>query len=98
MIFHLLHQTTKLVKVGTPCQTYIRPLFREFKNTTQMEIKTNTTASDGNSNLLLTGILLLANMDYGSFLDYGIKAMIGGFIWMGFKIASEYVSTKMKNK
>jgi hypothetical protein len=98
MISHNLHHSTKVVKVGTPCQTYVTPLFREFINTIQMEIKTNTTATDGNSNLLLTGILLLANMDYNSFLDYGIKAMIGGFIWMGFKIASEYVSGKMKNK
>ena len=61
-----------------------------------MEIKTNGMHTDNNSNVLLTGLILLANMDYNSFLDYGIKAMIGGFIWMGFKITADYFSEKIK--
>ena len=52
--------------------------------------------TDNNSNVLLTGLILLANMDYNSFLDYGIKAMIGGVIWMGFKITADYFSEKIK--
>ena len=63
-----------------------------------MEIKTNGMHPDNNSNVLLTGLILLANMDYTSFLDYGIKAMIGGFIWMGFKITADYFSEKIKGK
>ena len=63
-----------------------------------MEIKANGMHADHNSNVLLTGLILLANMDYNSFLDYGLKAMLGGFIWMGFKIAADYLSKKINGK
>ena len=63
-----------------------------------MEIKSNGMHPDSNSNLLLTGVLLLANMDYSNFLDYGIKAMIGGFIWMAFKLTADYFGEKIKGK
>ena len=63
-----------------------------------MEIKTNIAHTDNNSNVLLTGVILLANMDYSSFLDYGIKALIGGIIWMGFKLTADYFGEKLKGK
>lgn len=48
------------------------------------------------SNVLLTGTLLLANMDVSGLLDYGLKAIIGGGIWLGFKIAADYYDRKRK--
>lgn len=63
-----------------------------------MDFKTNNIQADSNSNLLLTGVILFANMDYSNFLDYGIKAIIGGFIWMGFKLTADYFSKKINGK
>ena len=54
--------------------------------------------NDSNSNLFLTGSILLANMDYSGLTDYAIKAIIGGVIWMGFKIAGEWISNKVTNR
>lgn len=54
--------------------------------------------SDHNSSLFLTGTILLANMDYSSLMDYAVKAFIGGAIWMGFKIAGDYISEKTRKK
>lgn len=53
-------------------------------------------SSDHTSSLFLTGTILLANMDYSGLLDYAMKAVIGGAIWMGFKIAGDYFSGRMK--
>jgi hypothetical protein len=53
--------------------------------------------NDHSSNILLTGSILLANLDFTSLLDYSLKAVIGGAIWMGFRIASDYISNKTKN-
>jgi hypothetical protein len=55
-------------------------------------------ASDSGSNLFLTGTILLANVDYSGMADYAIKAMIGGAIWMGFKVAGEMISERFKKK
>ena len=52
--------------------------------------------TDQSSSLFLTGTILLANMNYSDLLDYSIKAIIGGAIWMGFKIAGDYLSKKVK--
>jgi hypothetical protein len=54
--------------------------------------------SDNSSNLFLTGTILLANIDYSGLMDYAVKALIGGVIWMGFKVAGDYISEKMKKK
>ena len=54
--------------------------------------------NDHSSNLFLTGTILLANMDYSGLFDYALKAMIGGAIWMGFKLFGDIVSNKMKPK
>lgn len=52
--------------------------------------------NDHSSNLFLTGTILLANMNYSDLMDYAIKAFIGGAIWMGFKIAGDLISNKLK--
>ncbi|MBI3518067.1 MAG: hypothetical protein HY062_01750 [Bacteroidetes bacterium] len=54
--------------------------------------------SDHSSNIFLTGTILMANIDYSGLMDYAVKALIGGVIWMGFKIAGDYFSEKMKKK
>ncbi len=54
--------------------------------------------SDHSSNMFLTGTILLANMDYTGLMDYAIKAVIGGAIWMAFKIGGDLLSERMKNK
>lgn len=52
--------------------------------------------NDTTSNILLTGTILLANFDFSSLLDYAVKAVVGGAIWMGFQVANELVKRKMK--
>jgi hypothetical protein len=57
-----------------------------------METKTH---SDSNgSNILLTGCILLANLDFSGLLDYAVKALIGGGIWLGYKITADYIERK----
>jgi hypothetical protein len=64
-----------------------------------MEIKQqHTTTSDSSTNIFLTGAILFANMDFTSLSEYALKAAIGGLIWMTFKLASDYVSDKIKNR
>lgn len=45
---------------------------------------------------------ILANTDYASLIDYALKAVIGGVIWLLFKILGDYISSninaKKKNK
>jgi len=56
------------------------------------------TETSGNfSSVLLTGTLLLANVNVNGLLDYGLKAVIGGGIWLGFKLAADYLE-RHKNK
>lgn len=57
-----------------------------------------TSSTDSSSNMFLTGTILLANMDYSGLTDYAVKALIGGAIWMCFKIAGDYLSERMKKK
>ena len=68
-----------------------------LKNENKMaEIKHNT--GDGSGSMLLTASLLFANMDYASLQDYAIKAVVGGAIWMAFKIGAECIIERMKKK
>lgn len=53
---------------------------------------------DSSSSLFLTGTILMANMDVSGLTDYAMKALIGGAIWMCFKIAGEFFSERMKKK
>ncbi len=50
------------------------------------------------SSTLLTATIFLANFDYSGFADYAIKAAIGGVVWMGFKLSTDYISFRMKNR
>jgi len=56
------------------------------------------THSDSSSQMFLTGVILLANMDFSGLLDYAIKALIGGVIWVGFKLGADFLSSKWKIK
>lgn len=58
----------------------------------------HTTGSDSSSSIFLTGAILFANMDYGSLGEYALKAAIGGAIWMAFKVTSDYISERIKNR
>jgi hypothetical protein len=53
---------------------------------------------DTGSNVFLTGTILLANMDYSGLADYAIKALVGGIIWMAFKVGGDYISERLKKK
>ena len=61
-------------------------------------MKQNHNSSDSTSNLFLTGSILLANLDYTGLADYAMKAVIGGVIWMAFKVAGDYISEKISKK
>lgn len=56
------------------------------------------TATSHFSNVLLTGTILLANVDVNGLLDYGLKAVLGGGVWLGFKLAAEYIERRRKTK
>jgi hypothetical protein len=59
--------------------------------------KSQSTDTSGSS-LFLTGTILLANMDYSGLMDYAIKALVGGAIWMVYKIGGDFLSSKMNSK
>jgi hypothetical protein len=50
--------------------------------------------SDTGSSIFLTGCILLANLDFAGLLDYAVKALIGGGIWLGYKAAADYIDRK----
>jgi hypothetical protein len=49
------------------------------------------------SHVLLTGCILLANLDFAGLFDYALKAVVGGGIWLGFKMAADYLERKRTN-
>jgi hypothetical protein len=54
--------------------------------------------TDNSSNVFLTGVILLANLDMTGLYDYAIKAAIGGAIWLTFKLTSDFLSEKIKRR
>ena len=60
-------------------------------------MKENHTSTDS-SNVFLTGTILLANLDYSGLADYALKALVGGVIWMAFKVGGDYISERLKKK
>ncbi len=50
------------------------------------------------SSVLLTGCILLANLDFTGLLDYAIKALIGGAIWLGYKVSADYIDRKRNTR
>ena len=60
-------------------------------------MRTETTAYQGAiNNVFLPGTILLASIDVTGLLEYALKAGVGGFIWLGFKLAGEYLERKKK--
>lgn len=55
-------------------------------------------SKENGSNIFLTGAILLANLDYIGLADYAVKAFIGGIVYMGFKIGSDWIAEKIRNK
>lgn len=50
------------------------------------------------SKIFLTGNILLANLNFPGLIDYALKALIGGAIWMGFKLAGDLLSDWLRKK
>ena len=61
-------------------------------------MKVNQNSNDSISNMYLTGTILLANIDYTGLADYAVKAIVGGVIWMVFKVAGDYISERITKK
>ena len=61
-----------------------------------MDTKTNSESSS--SSIFLTGCILLANLDFAGLLDYALKAMIGGAIWLGYKVTADYIERKKRKQ
>jgi hypothetical protein len=64
-------------------------------NNSKME---NTKNESSSSNIFLTGIILLANLDFAGLMDYAVKALIGGAIWLGYKMTADYIERKKIKK
>jgi hypothetical protein len=56
-------------------------------------METKTTGSS-TGNLFLTGAILFANLDFAGLLDYAVKAIVGGGIWLAYKMAAGYIERK----
>lgn len=61
-------------------------------------MKTSEAVTDSTSHTFLTGAILFANLDYSGLADYALKAVIGGTIWMVFKLTGDYLSKRIKHK
>ena len=59
-------------------------------------MNSQNTYSDSTASLVLYGAIQFANIDYTGVLDYAVKALIGGVIWLGFKLAADYINNKMR--
>lgn len=57
-----------------------------------------TEANGQFNNVLLTGTIILANVNINGILDYGLKALVGGGIWLCFKITADYIDRRQKGK
>ncbi len=63
-------------------------------------MNSQNTYSDTNSSasVFLYGAILFANMDYSGLADYAIKALLGGVIWLAFKLTADFLSNKMRKR
>ncbi len=57
----------------------------------------NKPSESTGSNILLTGCILLANLDFAGLLDYAVKALVGGGIWLGYKMTADYLERKKRD-
>ena len=61
-----------------------------------MNATTGTHQTNNFSVFLLGAILnVLAAVDYASLLDYSVKAIAGGLIWLAFKLLGDYITKRM---
>ena len=58
----------------------------------------NPVTDTASTNMVLTGAVLMANFNDPTLVEYAVKAILGSVIWMGFKLATDYFSEKIKNK
>lgn len=57
----------------------------------------NKHSDNSGSNVFLTGCIFLANLDFSGLLDYAVKAVVGGAIWLGYKMTADCIDRK-RNK
>lgn len=50
------------------------------------------------SNTLLTGCIVMASVDADGLLIYTIRAILGGLIWLGFKLTADHIQQKRNRK
>ena len=50
------------------------------------------------SNIFLTGCILAANFDFAGLLDYAIKAVVGGAIWLAYKAVADHLTDRRKRR
>ena len=77
------------------------PFPQQYLRTVNEKIMLKTDAAQSTShfsNVLLTGTILLANVDVTGLMDYSLKALLGGAIWLGYKITADYLDRKRKDK
>lgn len=53
---------------------------------------------NGGSGVFLTGCILIANLDFNGLMDYGLKALVGGAIWLGFNRINHYLAERKNRK
>jgi hypothetical protein len=58
------------------------------------------THSPNNLSIFLFGAILnvMAAIDFTSLLDYSLKAVAGGIIWLAFKLLSEWLTERIKTR
>jgi hypothetical protein len=61
-------------------------------------LKTETHSGSHFSNVLLTGTILMANVDVNGLVDYGLKAVVGGAIWLGYKVTADFIDRRGSRK
>lgn len=56
----------------------------------------STAQSQSNFSIFLLGAILniLAGLDYTSLMDYTAKAIIGGIVWLVFKVIADFVKER----
>jgi hypothetical protein len=55
---------------------------------------TKTSTGDTASTIFLTGSIFLANLDFTGLFDYALKAAIGGFMWLVFKMIADGIERR----
>ena len=55
-------------------------------------MQTQTSFRSELSNALLTSTILLANADTSNLIDYCLKAILGGAVWLSMKLVKKYLT------